>query len=72
MYIMFNVENIALMKSKSLCFVSKEKVLKNDDIKSNEENMINNNSETFSPHGSENQGMCFLDDSLNKNMPSKK
>ena len=69
---MLNVENIALKKSKSLCFASKEKVLKNDGIESNDENMINNNDETFSPHGSENQGMCFLDDSLNKNMPSKK
>ena len=25
-----------------------------------------------SPHGSENEGMCFLVDSLNKNIPSKK
>ena len=40
MYIMFNVENIALKKSKSLCFASKEKVLKNDGIKSNDGNMI--------------------------------
>ena len=40
MYIMLNVENIALKKSKSLCFASKEKVLKNDGIKSNDGNMI--------------------------------
>ena len=40
MYIMFNIENIALKKSKSLCFASKEKVLKNDGIKSNDGNMI--------------------------------
>ena len=72
MYMMFNVENIALKKSKSLCFASKEKVLKNDSIKSNEENMIKNNDEIFSPHGSENQGMCFLDDFLNKIIPIKK
>ena len=25
-----------------------------------------------SPHGSENEGMCSLDDSINKNIPSKK
>ena len=37
---MFNVENITLKKSKSLCFASKEKVLKNDGIKSNDGNMI--------------------------------
>ena len=37
---MFNIENIALKKSKSLCFASKEKVLKNDGIKSNDGNMI--------------------------------
>ena len=39
MYIMFNVESVALKKSKSLCFASKEKFLKSDGIKSNDECM---------------------------------
>ena len=38
MYIMFNVESVALKKSKSFCFASKEKCLKSDSVKSNEEN----------------------------------
>ena len=33
MYIMVNVESIALKKSKSLCFTSKEKSLKSDGVK---------------------------------------
>ena len=40
MYIMFNVESVALKKSKCLCFASKEKLLKSDSVKSNDENMI--------------------------------
>ena len=36
---MFNVESVALKKSKSLCFASKEKFLKSDGIKSNDECM---------------------------------
>ena len=40
MYIMFNVESVALKKSKCLCFASKEKLLKSDGVKSNDENMI--------------------------------
>ena len=39
MYIIFNVESVALKKSKSLRFVSKEKFLMSDGVKSNEENM---------------------------------
>ena len=72
MYIMFNVESVALKKSKSLCFASEEKFLKNDGVKSNDENMMKSNDGIPSPHGSENEGRCFLGDSLNKNIPSKK
>ena len=32
MYIMFSVDSVALKKSKSLCFVSKEKFLKSDGL----------------------------------------
>ena len=35
---MFNVESVAFKKSKSFCFASKEKCLKSDSVKSNEEN----------------------------------
>ena len=31
---MFNVENVTLKNSKSLCFVSKEEFLKSDGVKS--------------------------------------
>ena len=72
MYIMFNVESVALNKSKSLCFSSKEKVLKSDGVKSNNENMMKSNDGIPSPRGSENEGRCFLGHSLNKNIPSKK
>ena len=37
MYIMFNIENVALMKSKFLCFANKEKFLKSDGVKINDE-----------------------------------
>ena len=40
MYIIFNVESVALKKSKSLRFVSKEKFLMSGGVKSNEENMM--------------------------------
>ena len=59
MYIMFNVESVALKKSKSLCFASKEKFFKNDSIKSNDENMMKSNNGIPSLHGSENKGRCF-------------
>ena len=72
MYIMFNVESVALKKSKFLFFASKEKFLKSDGLKSNDENMMKSNDGIPSPHGSENEGRCFLGDSLNKNIPSKK
>ena len=69
---MFNVESVAVKKWKSLCFASKEMFLKSDDVKSNDENIFKSSYGTSSPHGSENEGMCFLDDSLNRNIPSKK
>ena len=40
MYIIFNVESVALKKSKSLRFFSKEKFLMRDGVKSNDENMM--------------------------------
>ena len=57
---MFNVESVALKKSKSLCFASKEKFLKSDGIKSNDENMMKSNDGIPSLHGSENEGMFFF------------
>ena len=69
---MFNVENVAVKKWKSLCFANKEKFLKSDDVKSNDENIFKSSYGTSSPHGSENECMHFLDDSLNKNIPRKK
>ena len=72
MYIMFNVESVALKKSKSLCFASKEKFLKSDGVKSNDEKMMKSNDGVSSPHGSENEVRCFGGDSLNKNIPSIK
>ena len=55
---MFNVESVALNKSKSL--------------KGNDENIMEIDDGIPSPHGSQNEGMCFLYDSLNKNIPCKK
>ena len=69
---MFNIECVALKKSKSLCFAIKEKLLKSDGVKSNDENMMKNNDQIPSPHGSENEGVCYLGDSLNKNILSEK
>ena len=57
---MFNVENVALTKSKSLCFASIEKFLKGDGVKSNDENMMKSNDGIPSPHGSENEDMSFF------------
>ena len=37
MHIMFNIENVALKKSKSLCFANKEKLLNSDGVKINDE-----------------------------------
>ena len=45
---------------------------KSGGLKSNVENMIKSNDGIPSPHGNEKEGMCFLGDSLNKNIPSKK
>ena len=70
---MLTLRCVALKKSKSLSFVSKEKFLKSDRVKRNNENMVKSNDEIPSPHGSENEGMYFFGGvSLNKNIPSKK
>ena len=37
---MFNIESVALKKSKPLCFAIKEKLLKSDGGKGNDENMM--------------------------------
>ena len=60
MYIMFQVESVAWKKSKSLCFASKEKFLKSEGVKSNDENMMKSNDVIPSPHASENEGTCFF------------
>ena len=60
MYIMFNVESVALKKIKIFMFPSEEKSLKSDDVKSNDENIIKSNDGIPSPHGSDNEGMCFF------------
>ena len=54
-------------------FVSpvKKKFLKSDGVKSSEKNMMNSIDRIPSPHGSESEGMCCLDDYLNKNIPRK-
>ena len=59
MYIMFNVGCVALTKSKSLCFAIKEKFLKCDGVKSNDENMKINDAMP-SLHGSENEGVFWV------------
>ena len=60
MYIMFNVESVALKKIKIFMFPSEEKSLKSDDVKSNDENIMKSNDGIPSPHGSDNEGMCFF------------
>ena len=60
MHIMFNVESAALKKSKSLCFASKEKFLKSDDVKINDKNLMKSNDGIPSPHGSGNERTCFF------------
>ena len=60
MYIMFNVESVALKQSKSFCLVSKEKFLKIVGLKNNDENMMKSNHGIPSHHGSEKEGMCFF------------
>ena len=52
MYIMLNVESVALKKSRSLRFVGNEKFLKSGGVKSNHENMMKNNDGIPSHHGS--------------------
>ena len=46
--------------------------MKSDGVESTDENMMKSNDRIPSHHGSENEGRCFLGDSLNKNIPSKK
>ena len=58
--------------SKSLSFVGKENFSKSVGIKCNHENMMNNNDAIFFHHGKENEGTCFLDNSLNKSISRKK
>ena len=60
MYIMFNVESVALKKSKSLCFASEQKFLKSDGVKSNDENMMKSNDGIPSPHGSVKESTYFF------------
>ena len=57
---------------KTLCLASKETFLKSGGVKSNDENKMKRNDGIPSTHGSENEGTCFLGDSLNKNIPRKK
>ena len=57
MNIMFDVESIALKKSKALCFASKEKFLKSIGVKCNDKNMMKSNNGIPSLHGSENEGL---------------
>ena len=53
-----------------LSFVRKEKFLKSDGLKSNHENVMKSSDRI--PSHQENEGNCFLGDSLNKNIPRKK
>ena len=46
--------------------------MKGVDVKSNHENMMKSTDGIFFDHGSENEGTCFLSDSLNKNISRKK
>ena len=57
---MFNVESVALRKSKSLDFANKEKFLKSDGAKSNDENMMKSNDGIPSPHGSVKESTYFF------------
>ena len=72
MYIIFNLEIVALRKSKSLRFVSKEMFFKSGGVTSNHENIMKSNDGIPSHHGSEDEGTCFLGDSLSENIPRKK
>ena len=52
-------------------FRQQKKFLKSEGVKSNDENMMKSNDGIPSHYGSENKGTCFLDNSLNKNIPRK-
>ena len=45
--------------------------MKGDSVKDNDENIMKINDGIPFPLGSENEGMYFFNDSLNKNIPSK-
>ena len=60
------MKSVALKNLISLCFAIKEKFLKGDGVKGNDENMMKSNDRISSTHGSENEGRFFLDDSFNK------
>ena len=49
-----------MKESKSLNFVSKDKFLKSDGMKSIHKNMMKSNGGILSYHGSENEGMRFV------------
>ena len=57
---MFNVDSVALKKSKSLYFASKEKFFKSVGTKSNDEKMMKSNDGIPSPHGSVKESTCFF------------
>ena len=50
---------VKIEKSRYLCFLSKEKLLNGDDLKSNE-SMTKSSDEIPSHHGDENEGTCFF------------
>ena len=60
------------LKSNCSIFVGKEKLLKSVGVKSNHENMMKSNDEVFFRYRNENDGTCFLVDSLNKYISKKK
>ena len=60
MYIMFSVESAALKKSKSLCFVSKEKLLKSGGVKSSDKNTMKSSYGIACHYGSEHEGTRFF------------
>ena len=52
--------------------MSREKLLKSEEVRYNHENMMKSNDGIPWHHGSENEGTCFWGDSLNKNIPREK
>ena len=63
MFYVHNVENwkcVALKKWKFLSSVSKEKFLKGDGVKHNQENVMKSNDGIPCHHGSDNEGTWFF------------